>query len=202
MHSWRDIGKKLVLASQSPRRKQILHLMGMSFDVRIPANIDEQKILASHGGSIEEALTALAVEKARSVGPAENECALGADTIVFHDGAVLGKPEGVSEAIAMITGLSGGGHRVYSGVALVSGTQTIAAQCACTEVYFRNLDEDEVETYIAGGEWKDKAGGYGIQGSAMAFVEKINGCFYNVMGLPVMATITLFKHYHAARKER
>ena len=158
---------KLILASGSPRRAELLEKMGLTFQVE-PSNTDEV---------LEPGLTR----------HPEEAVVLSADTVVELDGKILGKPHSEEAAIAMLRALSGRSHRVLTGVTVMSpkGTET---HCEETEVYFRPISDEEIRWYVKTGEPMDKAGAYGIQGYAAMFIEKINGDYYNVMGLPVCRT--------------
>jgi septum formation protein len=169
----------LVLASQSPRRAELLRQAGISFEVRV-ANIDENRM---PGESPADYVRRLALAKARAVAR-DGETVLGADTVVVAGGAVLGKPADAAEARRMLELLSGRAHQVLTGIAIVRDGQTIA-DCASTSVWFSPLRPEEIDAYVASGEPMDKAGGYAIQGLACRFVERIEGCYFNVVGLPV-----------------
>lgn len=179
---------RLVLASGSPRRRVILTGLGLSFDVR-PPDIDET---LRPGERAPDAARRLAEDKAEAVGAEPGELVLAADTIVVLDGELLGKPTGPEAAIAMLERLAGRSHDVVTGLALRFGaeTQSVAAR---TSVTFRSLDRVEIAAYVATGEPLDKAGAYGIQGYGSALVERIEGDFFNVMGLPVPALLALLR---------
>jgi septum formation protein len=195
MTSWRQPDRPLVLASCSPRRSQILRQLGLSFEVVPPRIHDEESFL--RGDDIEDSVKELAAAKAQEVALRRPDAlVLGADTIVVADGRILGKPTGNDDARAMLRALSGRTHQVCSGVALLCGSANFrAAGVACTRVVFRALHSQEINEYIDTKEHVDKAGAYGIQGAAAAFVERIEGCYYNVVGLPVSATLTLLANY-------
>ncbi|NLY29977.1 MAG: septum formation inhibitor Maf [Firmicutes bacterium] len=175
---------KLVLASQSPRRQELLTALGVDFTV-IPAEVDENLI---HEESPEALAEALAYAKARWVADRAAEAVVvAADTIVLLDsGEVLGKPQGREEAARMLSRLSGQGHRVVTGVAIID-TQTCRSKVfhETTRVFFRTLSDQEIERYVATGEPLDKAGAYGIQGKGALLVERIEGCYFNVVGFPL-----------------
>lgn len=187
-----DIGnnklpKKVILASGSPRRREILKQMGIEFDIDVP-DVDE-----TVEGTPEEMVCLLAERKALAVAykaadRGENSLIVGADTLVALDGRALGKPADDEEAGRMLRSLSGRGHEVYTGVCVVKvrdGAVTeIMRVPACTEVIFRALTDEEIDAYVATGEPRDKAGAYAIQGGAKAFVESYNGSKSNVIGLP------------------
>ena len=172
--------KKLILASASPRRKELLQKHGFEFKI-ITADIDERKIEEQYPDPA-EAVQQLALAKAKAV--FENNpgaVVLGADTVVVHGGATLGKPRNKAGAFKMLRELSGKEHAVYTGVAILYGeNRTVFADK--TTVLFRDLSGKDIEDYIATGSPFDKAGGYGIQDSD--FVKAITGSFDNVMGLP------------------
>ena len=158
---------RIILASASPRRRELMELAGYDFEVicadiveAVPENVQPQEVVMS-----------LALQKAQAVA-AENEDAVvvGSDTVVALDGKILGKPHSESEACEMLRLLSGRTHKVFTGVAVVE---------------FCPLGEDEIKKYVATGEPMDKAGAYGIQGKGSVLVKKINGDFFNVMGLPI-----------------
>ena len=174
----------LVLASQSPRRRQLLERLGLPFSVR-PSHADETLAPGLGPG---EAVEALALRKAEAVAPsAPGALTLGADTVVVLGGDVLEKPADEAEAAAMLRRLAGRTHTVYTGLALVhpaSDRRTTAHEA--TAVTFAPLSEAEIAAYVATGSPLDKAGGYGIQDDLGAlFVARIDGDYYNVVGLPL-----------------
>lgn len=177
----------LVLASGSPRRREILESLGLTFTVRLP---DPEETIVP-GESPESAVLRLAEQKADSVSVAPSELVLAADTVVVLDGDLLGKPADDREAIEMLMRLSGCSHEVYTGLALRVERRTVS-MVTRTEVTFRSFDRVECEAYVATGEPLDKAGAYGIQGFGSALVERIHGDFFNVMGLPVATLLRLF----------
>ena len=202
MLNWNKLDRPLILASQSPRRKQILENMGFTFNVHIPEVENENNyITIDH---IEKSVQKLALAKANSVAAQyTSSLVLGSDTVVVVDKQIIGKPVNREDAKLMLQRLSGRMHKVYSGVALtcadINFTSTAAA---CTDVFFRDVPEEEIEEYLTVDEYADKAGAYAIQGRAMTFVDKINGCFYNVMGLPISETMSLCKAYTEFLKGR
>ena len=195
MISWQHPGRPIILASQSPRRKTILAQMGFTFKTITPPSIDETAFLDA--GDLPASLRKLAKAKAMAVAKRHPEAlVLGADTVVVKGKKILGKPKCRDEARAMLVALAGSRHRVYTGVALTCKDDTFSTTAmACTDVFFRKVSIDEIEAYLACGEYRDKAGAYAIQGRAMTFVEKISGCYYNVVGLPVSETIGVFNKY-------
>jgi nucleoside triphosphate pyrophosphatase len=170
----------LRLASRSPQRRAILTMLGIEFDVVAP-DYDEPEL----PGAPEEIAVAHARAKAASV---EGERVLGVDTIVVIDGRVLGKPSGEREAREYLGLLSGRTHAVHSGLCLRAGG-TEHVRHAITEVTFAPLAEGDVDWYLASGEWRERAGGYAVQGLGAALVRSIAGDYQNVVGLPVPALI-------------
>ena len=176
---------KLILASGSPRRAELLEKMGLTFQVE-PSNTDE---VLEPGLTPQQEVVHLSLGKANAVaaGHPEKAVVLSADTVVELDGKILGKPHSEEAAITMLRALSGRSHRVLTGVTVMS-PKGIETHCEETEVYFRSISDEEIRWYVKTGEPMDKAGAYGIQGYAAMFIEKINGDYYNVMGLPVCQT--------------
>ena len=171
---------QLILASQSPRRRELLGLFRIPFDVRV-ADIDETM---NPDLPADEEVGRVSRSKAMAIAADENEIIIAADTIVVVDGRVLGKPQSPDHARQMLKSLSGRDHQVMTGIAVRRGSQ--CAVCTeVTDVTFRPLTDAEIDAYIATGEPMDKAGAYGIQGGAALFCEKLHGDYYNVMGLPV-----------------
>jgi septum formation protein len=170
----------LVLASQSPRRAEILRQAGIPFVVR-GAAVDETPI---DGESPEDYVRRLAGWKALAVEASSDEIVLGADTTVVIDGEMLGKPVDTADARRMIARLAGRRHDVLTGICLKRGGRRVR-DWASTQVWFAAMSESEIDAYTASGEPMDKAGGYAIQGLASKYVERIDGCYFNVMGLPV-----------------
>jgi septum formation protein len=177
----------LVLASASPRRREILAALGIGFEVVVP------EIEEAREGRPEELVLENALRKARAglreVG--EGRLVLGVDTDVVLDGRVLGKAGDEDEARARLESLSGRTHEVLSGVALVAERSPERTSLARTEVTFRRLDSPTVELYLRSGEWRDRAGAYAIQGLGSILVERLEGDFSNVVGLPVGTLLAL-----------
>ncbi len=171
---------KLVLASKSPRRSEILKNAGIDFTVRV-ADADET---IPDGTKPQDAVVFLAARKAMAVERAEDELVLGADTVVVLDDKILGKPKDKDEAYKMIKSLSGRVHSVFTGVCAIGNgiSVTFAEE---TKVNFMPLIDEEIYTYINTDEPYDKAGAYGIQGLASKFIRGIEGDYFNVVGLPV-----------------
>ena len=171
---------QLILASASPRRKELLQLFHLPFVIRV-ADIDEAMDLEKT--PFEEVarvsrLKALAVERT------PEDVVIAADTIVVCEGRVLGKPRSEAEAVEMLSLLSGRDHQVMTGCTVLRGDSCVTFT-EVTDLHFRNLSRKEIENYVATGESMDKAGSYGIQGGAALFCERMVGDYYNVMGLPV-----------------
>lgn len=171
---------QLILASQSPRRQELLKLFRIPFTVKV-ADIDENMDPAK---SPYHEVARVSAMKAKAVAHGQDDVVIAADTVVVCDGTVLGKPRDEQDACRMLTLLSGTSHQVMTGLTVLKGDRVIT----CTEVadiHFRELSQKEILAYVRTGEPMDKAGSYGIQGGAALFAEKINGDYYNVMGLPV-----------------
>lgn len=174
--------KKLILASSSPRRQELLHEAGIVFEVH-PAHIVEQR---KPGEAPLDYARRLAREKAETVAREFPErCVLGADTIVVVDDQVLEKPSDAADAMRMLRLLSGREHHVTTAVSLASPQSPAITRSATTKVFFRKIVDQEIGNYVASGEPMDKAGAYAIQGGAGAWVEKIEGDYSNVVGLPL-----------------
>jgi septum formation protein len=176
----------LILASASPQRRAILERLGVRFVVR-PSGVAE---LAE--GDPGEVAVENALRKARAVAEAEGSSGLvlGVDTVVALAGRVYGKPLDERHARDTLRALSGSTHTVLSGVALIGGVEERTA-LAATEVFFRTLDEGLIDWYVALGEWRDRAGGYGIQGAGAALVREVRGDYENVVGLPLATLLDL-----------
>ena len=181
----------LVLASSSPRRREILERAGIPFTVRAAA-VDES---ALPGELARDYVTRIARRKAAAVAAGDDEIILGADTTVVVDGQILAKPLDSADAARMLALLSGRCHQVLTGICMRS-RQSQVEDCAQTSVWFASLSQQEIDDYTASGEPMDKAGAYGIQGLASKHIERIDGCYFNVMGLPV-ALVYRYLRSHA-----
>ena len=171
----------IILASASPRRSELMTLAGFRFDV-ICADIDE---IVPEKALPQEVVMSLALQKAQAVAKDHRKSAVvGSDTVVALDGKILGKPRSESEAAEMLRSLSGRIHKVFTGVAIVCG-EKVTSFFDETEVEFYPLTDQEILDYVATGEPMDKAGAYGIQGRGAVLVKRINGDYFNVMGLPI-----------------
>ncbi|SEG18705.1 septum formation protein [Bryocella elongata] len=184
-----SLGRPLILASGSPRRRELLGQAGYEFTVKA-ADIDES---IRAGEEPEEYVRRLALEKAKGVAAGAPEATvIGSDTTVVLDGEILGKPADVTEAAGMLERLSGRVHQVHTGVAVVvQGGARAVSHVETTHVTFNLIPTAELERYLATGDSLDKAGAYGIQGYAARWIPRIDGCYFNVMGLPVAATVRL-----------
>ena len=170
----------LILASASPRRKELLGLFHVPFQIRV-ADIDETMDPAKPPFDEVARVSKL---KATAVSDGSDDVVVAADTIVVCEGRVLGKPHSEAEAVQMLQLLSGRDHQVMTGVTVVRGQRMITFT-EVTDIHFRKLSEKEIAAYVATGEPMDKAGAYGIQGGAALFCSHMVGDYYNVMGLPV-----------------
>ena len=182
--------KKLILASRSPRRAEILRAAGWPFETA-PADIDESRREAEHPVSY---VKRLALKKAQTVARARTEgLVLGADTTVVVDGELLGQPLDDNDARRMLKLLSGKWHEVLTGVALVrAGEEAALVDHEITRVRFSEMSEEEIDWYLSTGEPRGKAGAYGIQGPAALFVEEIAGDYFNIVGLPIRLVYELW----------
>ena len=172
----------LILASRSPRRRELLGAAGFEFEC-IPSDADEGAL--PYPGDAAEYTRSLALLKAQSVFDKHpGDTVIGSDTVVELDGLILGKPRDFDDAVRMLRLLSGRTHVVHTGAAILSGGRREAFSVS-TEVEFYKLGDDEIEDYVATGEPMDKAGAYGIQGRGASLVKRINGDFYSVMGFPI-----------------
>ncbi|WP_446898699.1 Maf-like protein [Clostridium sp. LBM24168] len=177
---------KIVLASSSIRRKQLLGRLVDNFDVFVSSFREESVVF---GGNCEKYVMDLASGKARDVCSKINErdvIVIGCDTIVYFRGNILGKPRDKDEAYNMLKSLSTNEHHVYSGIAIIDKTSNIMKKdFVKTSVRFSNISDEQIEKYLKTEEYADKAGAYGIQGYGGVFVSEIHGCYYNVVGLPL-----------------
>ena len=183
--------KNIILASQSPRRRELLQSFGFKFEA-VSSGADED---GTEGMTPAEAVKTLALRKAKWVKERRAEdgsVILAADTLVALDGELLGKPADEEDAFRMLSALSDTAHEVYTGVAILHGDKEIV-HAECTKVFFRPLSEQEIRAYIATGEPMDKAGAYGIQEKGGIFVRRIEGDYLNVLGLPLCKTYELLR---------
>ncbi len=183
--------RQIILASGSPRRKMLLEKLGLTF-ISAPADIEEKFISEEN---VEDAVKRIAVEKAWAVSREFSEGLLiAADTIVVHKDKILGKPFNEEEAIVQLSLLSGDWHEVITALCLMDiSNKNCEVQAEHTRVCFRNLSQEEIKAYVKTGEPMDKAGSYGIQGRGSLFVNRIEGCYFNVVGLPLSTLYTMLK---------
>jgi len=181
----RDLERpRLVLASTSPRRQELLGLLGLPFEVI--GSLYDESVISPDGMAPADYVTQLAQGKASEVAGRLDADALviGADTTVVLDGQFLNKPTGPDDAASMLRRLSGRTHEVYTGLCVIHG-QTLLTNYTVTEVTFAALTDETIAAYVATGEPLDKAGAYGIQGKALSFIPSISGDYFNVVGLPL-----------------
>lgn len=186
--------QKLVLASGSPRRIELLQQAGIEPDRLFPADLDETPLRAEHPRSLAKRLSCAKAEKAREGLAKDGETdafILAADTVVAVGRRILPKAELVDEASNCLRLLSGRTHRVYTGVCLITPSGKLRQRLVETRVRFKRLAREELESYLASGEWRGKAGGYAVQGLAGTFVVKMVGSYTNVVGLPLYETVGL-----------
>lgn len=192
--------RQVILASGSPRRKELLEQMGLTFQI-LPSKKEEKQI----GETPAQIVEGLSRQKAQDVAEqilSEEAMVIGADTIVVCDGQIMGKPQSEEEACQMIGMLQGGTHQVYTGVTVAEtersadGTNKIAYDTfsCCTQVRVFPMNDKEIQSYVALGESMDKAGAYGIQGGFGMYVERIEGDYNNVLGLPISALYQKIKN--------
>ena len=180
-------GRQLILASASPRRRELLTQIGLRFEV-VVTDVDESRLT---GESPDAYVERLAISKAQA-GHRGAGVAIGSDTIVLVDDEILGKPGGPKEGKAMLQRLSGRSHQVKTGVAVHDSERTESV-VVTTRVMFRDISEAEIDAYVQTGEGRDKAGGYGIQGIGSIFASSIEGSYSAVVGLPLAETEALLR---------
>ena len=185
--------RSIILASASPRRKELLEKIGLTFKID-PSDYPEDLM---PGTKPEELVITISQGKARAVAAKyPNALIIAADTIGVIRGRIIGKPHSAAEAVKMLGLLSGKSHRVISGLTVIdSRTQKLISKTVETRVYFKNMTEAEISRYVASGEPLDKAGAYAIQGLGSLLVEKIHGDYYNVMGLPLNALSHILRDF-------
>lgn len=178
---------KIILASGSPRRKEILENLGFTFKI-IPSRIDEEFLIKnSKNEDYIFNIKKIARLKAENIAQGQKDSVvIAADTLVICNGKIMGKPKDLKEARKMLLELSGSNHKVITGICIIkSRTKKTVVDYETTLIKFKELTNEEIEDYLNTGEFLDKAGGYGIQGYGSLFVESIKGCYFNVVGLPV-----------------
>ena len=180
------MNKKIILASASPRRRELLTQIGLDFEVVVSET--EEKITSTEPAKVVEELSAQKAQNIRTSGDNTEAIIIGADTVVACDGKILGKPKTVADAMAMLHLLQGREHEVYTGVTLLyseNGEQRKLTFHEKTTVHFCPMSEEEIREYVATGDPMDKAGAYGIQGFCARYIKGIEGDYNNVVGLPV-----------------
>ncbi|HEU0141804.1 MAG TPA: Maf family protein [Bryobacteraceae bacterium] len=180
----------LILASASPRRSELLASAGIRFTVRV-SQVEERHV---PGEDAWQYVKRLAEAKARTIESTPGEVVLGADTVVVVDDHILEKPADHADAARMLRLLSGRRHQVITGICL-RGLNRITVDAETTEVRFVSLSEAEIDDYVRTGEPMDKAGGYAIQGLASKFIDRVEGCYFNVVGLPVALVYQKLKEF-------
>lgn len=180
----RDGKMKILLASGSPRRKELLANICPAFSVLVPT-VDEAAIAAPYRGNPRRTVMALSRAKAQAARQMETaDAVIGADTVVALGRTILGKPENAEQAFAMLRSLSGRTHKVWTGVSVRFAKRTVT-YAVCTRIRFYRLTDEQIQAYVDSKEGMDKAGGYGIQGRAGEFVKEIRKDYFNVVGLPL-----------------
>ena len=187
--------KKIILGSGSPRRKELLSQIGVPFEVRVSEK--EEIYTQTIPKEIVKELALMKAENVASEIPAKNTIVIGADTVVVHQDQILGKPKDEQDAFRMIQSLQGDVHQVYTGVAILDfdgdGEKTVISHAVETRVSVNPMSEEEIWKYVQSKEPMDKAGAYGIQGKFSVFIEKIDGDYFNVVGLPVSYVYQMLK---------
>ena len=185
------MNKTVILASASPRRKEILSKTGIEFEVQVSScdeNIDEHEP--------DKLVMKLSELKAKDVAEKNPDAiVIGSDTVVAHKGQIMGKPADREEAIRMIKSFAGDIHQVYTGVTIIVPGEHTYTYNVCTDVHVLPMTEQEIERYVDTGEPMDKAGAYAIQGLFAPYISKIDGDYYNVVGLPISSVYMILKNY-------
>lgn len=175
---------KIILASASPRRKSLMEVLGLDFEIKI----SECEEIIDKNKNVEEIVMSLSLQKAQAVAKDSdgNSLVIGADTIVSYQNEILGKPSSYDDAVRMLKLLSGKTHSVYTGFTIINTSDsTVITDYEKSDVTFKKLTEQEINDYVNTGEPMDKAGAYSIQGIASSFVENLSGDYNNVVGLPI-----------------
>ncbi|MDO7786260.1 Maf family protein [Desulforamulus aquiferis] len=183
----------IILASASPRRQELLANLGIDFVIRV-SEVDET--LEEHISPAQQ-VERLAERKAAAVAvDIQDGLVIGADTLVFNAGQVLGKPINREDAVKMIETLQGKSHEVFTGIAVIdAATGQAVVTHQATAVRFKSMTREQIERYVNTGEPMDKAGGYAVQGKASVFIDSIRGCYYNVVGLPVSKLADVLRRF-------
>lgn len=179
--------KRIILASASPRRRELMAMAGFEFEVQVSHK--EEVYEATEPDEIVKELSLLKAKDIASMNDAKSLIIIGADTVVAHNGKILGKPQSEQDAFDMIKGYQGDKHQVYTGVAILDydkeGNETIVSHAVKTDVYVNAMTDEEIWNYIHTDNVMDKAGAYGIQSGFAIHIEKIEGDYFNVVGLPI-----------------
>jgi len=187
--------KKIILASASPRRRELLAQAGYEFEIQVSHK--EETYTSATPDEIVKELALLKAKDIAEQNDAKNMIVIGADTVVAHKGAILGKPKSKDDAYEMIKGFQGDKHQVYTGVAIldydIDGKETIVNHAVKTDVYVNPMTDEEIWNYIQSDNVMDKAGSYGIQSGFAVHIEKIEGDYFNVVGLPVSYIYQMLK---------
>ena len=179
--------KKIILASASPRRRELLAQAGYEFEIQVSHK--EETYTSETPDEIVKELALLKAKDIAEQNDAKNMIVIGADTVVAHKGAILGKPKSKEDAFEMIKAFQGDKHQVYTGVAILNydadGKETVVNHAVKTDVYVNSMTDEEIWNYIESDNVMDKAGSYGIQSGFAVYIEKIEGDYFNVVGLPI-----------------
>ena len=196
------INKKIILASASPRRKELMEQAGYQFEIQVSHR--EETYVSTTPDEIVKELSLLKASDIASANKKENLVVIGADTLVAYDGCILGKPETKEHAFQMIQSFQGDKHQVYTGVAILSydeaGRETVINHAVKTDVYVNPMTEEEIWAYIHSDNIMDKAGSYGIQSGFSIHIEKIEGDYFNVVGLPISYIYEALKQIEGEKK--
>ena len=187
--------KKIILASASPRRRELMEQAGYEFEIQVSHK--EEKYISTEPGEIVKELALLKAKDIAEQNETKNLIVIGADTVVAYQGAILGKPKSEEEAFQMIHSFQGDKHQVYTGVAILdydeNGKETVINHAVQTDVYVNPMTEKEIWRYIDSDNVMDKAGSYGIQSGFAIHIEKIEGDYFNVVGLPISYVYEVLK---------
>lgn len=188
--------KKIILASASPRRRELLAQAGYEFEIQVSHK--EETYTSETPNEIVKELALLKAKDIAEQNDAKNMIVIGADTVVAHKGMILGKPKSKDDAYEMIKGFQGDKHQVYTGVAILDydadGKETVVNHAVKTDVYVNPMTDEEIWNYIESDNVMDKAGSYGIQSGFAVYIEKIEGDYFNVVGLPISYIYEQLKH--------
>ncbi len=196
------INKKIILASASPRRKELMEQAGYQFEIQVSHK--EETYTSTTPDEIVKELALLKASDIASSNKKENLVVIGADTVVAYGGCILGKPETKEHAFQMIRSFQGDKHQVYTGVAILSydeeGNETVINHAVKTDVYVNPMTDEEIWSYIQSDNVMDKAGSYGIQSGFSIHIEKIEGDYFNVVGLPISYIYEALKQIEGEKK--